>query len=340
MAVENGNRYARQTRFAGLGSNGQEKLGSARVAIVGCGALGGLQAEALARAGVGHITIIDRDFVEISNLQRQFLFTEKDATEGLPKAVAAERRLLEINSAIRVRGVIADLDPSNAQELLDGSQLILDATDNFETRFLINDFAVARKVPWIYGAAVGSYGLMMPILPSETVCLRCIYPEPPSGVQPTCETAGVLGSVTMLIASLQTGEALKIISGNKSLVRRRIVTADVWTGGIRELEIPRRDPNCPTCGRGEFLWLNGSKRAPISLCGQNAVQIHERARPVDLLELAEQLKGLGQIRANEFALRFFFDPFEMTVFRDGRAIIKGTTDPSVARGIYSRYVGV
>jgi molybdopterin/thiamine biosynthesis adenylyltransferase len=339
MGAENGNRYARQTRFAGLGENGQIGLSNAHAVIVGCGALGGIQAEALARAGVGRLTIIDRDFVETSNLQRQFLFTESDANQALPKAIAAERRLREINSEIRVEGIVADLDPAASQDLLEGAQLILDATDNFETRFLINDFAVARKVPWIYGAAVGSYGLMMPILPGETACLRCIYPEPPGGIQPTCETSGVLGSVTMLIGSLQAGEAIKILSGNTHLVRRRIVTADVWTGGVREVDIPARDPECPACKHNEFAWLNGSKRAPISLCGRNAVQIHERFRPVDLDGLALQLSGLGDVRANEFALRFLCDPFEITVFADGRAIIKGTTDPAVARGLYSRYVG-
>lgn len=339
MGAESEDRYSRQIRFAGLGESGQFELARAHVAIVGCGALGGLQAEALARAGVGRIRVIDRDFVEQSNLQRQFLFTERDAAEGLPKAVAAERRLREINSSIRVDGIVADLDPAGAEDLLGGAQLILDATDNFETRFLINDFSVARGVPWVYGAAVGSYGLMMLVIPGETPCLRCIYPEPPSGAQPTCETAGVLSSITMLIASLQVGEALKILSGNSQLARRKIVAADVWSGGIRETEMPARDPHCPACGLGEFLWLNGSKRAPISLCGRNAVQIHERFRPVDLRELQERLQGLGEVRANEFALRFFRDLFEITVFPDGRAIIKGTTDPAIARSLYTRFIG-
>jgi molybdopterin-synthase adenylyltransferase len=339
MDAESGNRYARQTRFEGLGDNGQLSLGAAHAVIVGCGALGGIQAEALARAGVGRLTLIDRDFVETSNLQRQFLFTESDAKQALPKAIAAERHLREINSEIRVEGIVADLDAGSAQDLLGAATLVLDASDNFETRFLINDYSVARRVPWIYGAAVGSYGLMMPILPGDTACLRCIYPEPPGGIQPTCETAGVLGSVTMLIGSLQTGEALKILSGNGHLVRRRIVTVEVWTGGIREVEMPRRDAECPACGRGEFAWLDGSKRAPISLCGRNAVQIHERFRPVDLKELAVRLHGLGEVRANEFALRFSREPFEITVFADGRAIIKGTVDPGVARGLYARYVG-
>ena len=332
-------RYARQVRFAGLGEGGQSALLDARVAIVGCGALGGLQAEALARAGVGRITVIDRDFVETSNLQRQFLFSEDDAAQALPKAVAAERRLRQINSTIEIRGVVADVDPAGISELLEGTQLILDATDNFETRFLINDFSVARGIPWIYGAAVGSYGLMMPVLPGETACLQCVYPEPPPGVQPTCETAGVLGSITMLIASLQTGEALKILSGHRELVRRTIVRADAWTGGVREVVGPERDLACPCCAHQEFSWLDGEKRAPISLCGRNAVQIHERSRPVNLKLLAQELAGLGRVLANDFALRFFLDPYEMTVFPDGRAIIKGTTDLGTARSLYSRYLG-
>lgn len=332
-------RYARQVRFQELGENGQAALGRARVAVVGCGALGGLQAEALARAGVGSITVIDRDFVEYSNLQRQFLFSEDDAIQGLPKAVAAARRLRSINSSIEIRGVVADVDSGSIGDLLEGAELILDATDNFETRFLLNDFSLARKVPWIYGAAVGSYGLMMPVLPAETACLRCVYPEPPAGLQPTCETAGVLGSVTMLIASLQVGEALKILSGHSELVRRTIVRADVWSGGVREVAAPARDPDCPACGRGEFPWLDGSKRIPVSLCGRNAVQLHERKRPLNLADLEQRLTGLGSVRANDFALRFFLDPFEITVFPDGRAIIKGTTDPGVARTLYSQYIG-
>jgi molybdopterin/thiamine biosynthesis adenylyltransferase len=337
--VAQNNRYSRQIRFPGLGATGQAYLATARVAIVGCGALGGLQAESLARAGVGHITIIDRDFVESSNLQRQFLFSEEDAAHALPKALAAETRLRQINSMIEIHGVVADLDPDSIADLLDQMDLILDATDNFETRFLINDFSVARTIPWIYGAAVGSYGLMMPVLPGDTPCFRCIYPEAPQGTQPTCETAGVLGSITMLIASLQAGEALKILSGNQKLVRRGLVTADVWTGGIREIQSPARDPECPACAKREFTWLNGSRRAPVSLCGRNAVQIHERRRPVNLMVLKDSLAGLGRVLANDFALRFFRDPYEMTVFPDGRAIIKGTTDLGVARSLYSQYIG-
>lgn len=322
-----------------MGDEGQERLLGSHAIIVGCGALGAVQAEALARAGVGRLTIIDRDFVEESNLQRQFLFSEHDASEGVPKAIAARRRIREINSSIEVRGVVADLEPGNAADLLSGADLILDGTDNFETRYLINDFAVFSAIPWIYGAAVGSYGLTMPVLPGETACLRCVYPEPPSGAQPTCETAGVLNSLTILIASLQVAEAFKILSGNGSKVRRKITTADVWSGGIREIEMPAPNPDCPACGKRQFSWLEGAHRAPVSLCGRNAVQIHERARPVDLEGLRSRLAQLGEVRANEFALRFFVEPYELTIFPDGRAIVRGTTDVGVARSLYARYVG-
>ncbi|MDQ6706449.1 MAG: ThiF family adenylyltransferase [Acidobacteriota bacterium] len=332
-------RYSRQIRFEGWGEKGQKRLLASHAIIVGCGALGTVQAEALARAGVGQLTIIDRDFVEESNLQRQFLFSERDAVEGVPKAVASLRRISEINSSIEVRGVVADLEPGNAIDLLRDSDIILDGTDNFETRYLINDFAISAAVPWIYGAAVGSYGLTMPILPGDTACLRCVYPDPPAGAQPTCETAGVLNSLTLLIASLQVAEALKILSGNRDKVRRKVTTADVWSVGIREVEQPARDPDCPACGRREFSWLEGAHRAPVSLCGRNAVQIHERARPMDLEALRCRLDGLGRVRANEFALRFFVGAYELTIFPDGRAIVRGTTDLGIARSLYARYVG-
>ena len=332
-------RYERQIRFGSWGENGQSKLSGAHAVIVGCGALGTLQAEALARAGTGRITLIDRDFVEESNLHRQFLFSERDALEAMPKAAAACRRLREINSEIDVRPIVADLDSASAHELLEGAELILDGTDNFETRYLINDFCIAADVPWIYGAAVGTYGLTMPVLPGETACLRCVYPDPPAGAQPTCETAGVLGSITMFIATIQAAEALKVLSGNREMVRRTILSADMWTGSIREAGPPPRDPECPACALRRFEWLAGSHRVPVSLCGRNAVQIHDRRRPLDLVELSRQLGELGDVRSNEFALRFVREPYELTVFPDGRAIVKGTTDPAVARSVYSRYIG-
>jgi molybdopterin/thiamine biosynthesis adenylyltransferase len=333
-------RYSRQSRFAGLGPEGQRRIRAARVAVVGLGALGSVQADLLARAGVGALRLIDRDFVEISNLQRQTLYQESDAAEALPKAVAAARRLARVNSEVEIEPMVGDLSPRNIDETLEGVALILDATDNFETRYLINDFAVRGGIPWIYGAAVGSYGLKLAIVPGLTACLRCVYSEPPRGAQPTCETEGVLGPVTAAIASLQTGDALKILACGRDSVCARLTTVDVWTGQIRQTAPPARDPDCPCCTRGEFPYLEGKHRAPISLCGRNAVQIHERSRPVNLPELASRLSALASVRVNEFALRAMLDPYELTVFPDGRAIIKGTTDAGIARSVYARYVGI
>jgi adenylyltransferase/sulfurtransferase len=332
-------RYSRQILFPGIGEEGQEALLRAHATIVGCGALGTFHAAALARAGVGSLTIIDRDYVEPSNLQRQWLFEESDAADALPKAAAAERRLALLNSSLRVRGVVADLTASNAADLLGDAQLILDGTDNFDTRYLINDFAVSRSIPWIYGAAVGSYGLTMPVFPDQTACLRCVYPNPPEGVQPTCETAGVLNVITSIVASYQVADGLKILCGRPDLVQKRITTIDIWQGTTRQIEIPLRDPDCPACGRREFPYLEETRRTSARLCGRNAVQIQERLQTLDLAELKSKLERLGEVRANEFALRFFLAPYEMTVFPDGRAIIKGTSDTGVARSFYARYIG-
>lgn len=332
-------RYSRQVRFAPWGEPGQARLGASRVAIVGCGALGTVQAEILVRAGVGVLRIIDRDVVELSNLQRQFLFSEADARDGTPKAVAAARRLAAINSEVALEPMVADLTPSSAAELLENTDLILDATDNFETRYLMNDFSVRENIPWIYGAAVSSYGLKLAILPSVSACLKCVYPEPPQGAQPTCETAGVLGSVTATIAALQTADAMKILALGPSGFVARLTTIDLWTGEIRQLAPPARDPDCVCCGRREFVHLDGSRGAPISLCGRNAVQIHERARPLDLNDLAKRLGELAPVRSNEFALRVTLDSYELMIFPDGRAIIKGTTNVGIARSLYARYVG-
>ena len=339
MEPEERERYSRQILFPGIGERGQEALLQSHAVIAGCGALGSFHAAALARAGVGRITIIDRDYVEPSNLHRQWLFDEADAAQSLPKAAAAERHIARINSSVRARGVIADLTASNVGELLDGAGIILDGTDNFETRYLINDYAVSRAVPWIYGGAVGSYGLAMTVIPHRTACFRCVYPEPPAGIQPTCETAGVVNVVVSAVASFQVAEALKILCGCAAPEYSRITMIDVWTGEIRQVASPERDPECPACGHGEFPYLEESSRAPASLCGRNAVQIHERARPIDLMELKSRLEPLGEVRANEFALRFMAAPYEMTVFPDGRAIVKGTSDTGVARSLYARYVG-
>jgi len=332
-------RYSRQVRFAPWGIDGQERIGASRVAIVGCGALGTVQAEILARAGVGLLRIIDRDLVELSNLQRQFLFSEADAKDGTPKAVAAARRLAKINSEVTVEPMVADLSPSNIADLFENIDLILDATDNFETRYLINDFSVRENIPWIYGAAVASYGLKLAIIPNMTACLKCVYPEPPQGAQPTCETAGVLSTVTATIAALQTADAMKILGTLEKNIAATITTLDLWTGEIRQIAPPSRDPDCVCCARREFVHLDGSRRAPISLCGRNAVQIHERSRPLDLADLARRLGELAPVRSNEFALRVTLDAYELMIFPDGRAIIKGTTDVGIARSLYARYVG-
>ncbi len=337
MSPRDRERYSRQILFAGIGQQGQQQLLDARVAVAGCGALGSFQAGALARAGVGFLRIIDRDYVELSNLQRQWLFDESDVEQSLPKAVAAARKIATVNSDVRVEPVVADLTSANVEDLLADVDLILDGTDNFETRYLINDFAVERKMPWMYGAAVGSYGIVMPVIPGETACLRCIYPDPPAGAQPTCETAGVLGPVTALIASLQVAGAIQILCGARPAPK--ITTVEVWTGEIRQVAQPGPVNDCPACGRREFPYLSGERRAPVSLCGQNAVQIHERARPLELRDLAARLAPLGSVRSNEFALRFEMPPYLMTIFPDGRAIIKGTTDVGIARSLYARYIG-
>jgi len=332
-------RYSRQILFPGIGERGQEALLSARVALVGCGALGSFHAAALARAGVGSMVIIDRDYVEPSNLQRQWLFEESDAADALPKAAAAERRLALINSSIHVRGVVADLTASNAEQLLGRVDLILDGTDNFDTRYLINDFSVSHSIPWVYGAAVGSYGLAMPVVPGRTPCLRCVYPNPPQSAQPTCETAGVVNVIASLVASYQVADALKILCGQADRVEARITTVDVWQGGTRQIAAPPRDPECPACGRRQFPYLEESRREPVRLCGRSAVQVQEREQSLDLAELKARLERIGEVRANEFAVRFFVPPYEMTIFPDGRAIIKGTSDAGLARSLYARYIG-
>ncbi len=331
-------RYSRQIVLTAIGEEGQRRLLASTAAIVGCGALGSLQASALARAGVGRLLLIDRDCLEPSNLQRQWLYEEEDLELDLPKAVAAARRLARINSAIEVRPLVADLTPSNIAELLEPAEVILDGTDNFETRYLINDYAVQRSKPWIYGAALGTYGLTMPIVPGRTACLKCLYPEPPSGSQPTCETEGILNAVTAAVAAIQAADAIKILCRGPDAVEPRITLLDLWEGRIRQTGQPGPQPDCPACARGEFPHLASLGRPPVVLCGRNAVQIHERGA-IHLEDLARRLAPLGEVRSSGFALRFRTGPYELTVFADGRAIVKGTSDPGVARGLYAKYVG-
>ncbi len=324
--------------FSGIGEDGQARLLTSRAVIVGCGAIGAAAANLLVRAGVGRVRIIDRDFVEPSNLQRQTLFDEADAREALPKAVAAERKLRSINSAITVEGVVADLNPRNAPELLAGFDLILDGTDNFETRFLINDFAVSSGLPWIYAAAVASYGLTMTVLPGVTPCLACLLETQRQGLEETCDTVGVLGSIVNLIASLEVADALKLLSGRAGQ-HSRLISCDVWSGRFQSVRVAR-NPDCRVCVRREFSYLEGQAQPHVTMCGRDSVQIHERGRALDLAALRTHLaRTIADVRQNDFLLRFRIPPYEMTVFADGRAILKGTKDPAVARSVYARYIG-
>ena len=334
-------RYSRQILFRGIGSEGQQKLAAARVAIVGCGATGSALAGLLARAGVGTLRIIDRDYVEPSNLQRQSLFDEKDAAESLPKAIAAARKIAAFNSQIVVEPKVEDLVPANIEVLLEGMSLILDGTDNFETRYLINDYAVDRSLPWIYSAAVGSYAVTLNVVPGQTACLACIFPDSPRGMVETCETSGILNSAVNLVASIAATEALKFLVGGAALLTcdELCLSFDVWTNEHAEISAAKPRPGCRACGERDFVHLAGEGRPHITLCGRNSVQIHERQRPIDFAEMNRRLQPHGTVRHNDFVLKFWHDPYEMTLFPDGRAIIKGTTDTAVARSLYARYVG-
>jgi adenylyltransferase/sulfurtransferase len=334
-------RYSRQILFRGIGSKGQRKLANARVALVGCGATGSALAGLLARAGVGTLRIIDRDYVEPSNLQRQSLFDEQDAAESLPKAIAATRKIAAFNSEIMLEPKVEDLVPANVEVLLEGMSLILDGTDNFETRYLINDYAVDRSLPWIYSAAVGSYAVTLNIVPKQTACLACIFPDSPRGMVETCETSGILNSAVNLVASIAATEALKFLIGGSSSpqLRRTLLSFDVWNNEQAEISAANPRPGCRACGERDFIHLAGEGRPHITLCGRNSVQIHERQRPIDFVEMDRRLQPHGIVRHNDFVLKFWREPYELTLFPDGRAIIKGTADTAVARSLYARYVG-
>ena len=327
--------------FAGIGPEGQRRLLASRATIVGCGAIGAAAANLLVRAGVGSVRIIDRDFVEPSNLQRQTLFDESDARNALPKAVAAQQKLRSINSGVEVKGVVADLNPRNAEELLSDCDLILDGTDNFETRLLINDFGVKAGRSWIYAAAVASYGLTMTIRPGLTPCLACLLESGKSSqsLEETCDTIGVLGPIVNLVASWQVAEALKILSGQPEALHGRLISCDVWTGRMQSVGLAR-NPECRSCAKHDYTYLEGEAQPHITLCGRDSVQIHERSRALNLAELAHRLQPVVKdVRQNDFLIRFRIAPYEMTVFADGRAILKGTKDPAVARSLYARYLG-
>jgi molybdopterin-synthase adenylyltransferase len=344
MNTEQREKYSRQILFSGIGADGQQSLLAASAVLVGCGALGTVVANLLVRAGLGRLRIVDRDFVELSNLQRQTLFEEVDAREALPKAVAAERHLRAINSDAKVEAVVTDLTPENAEELLAGFDLVIDGTDNFETRLLLNDAAISLKIPWIYAAAVGSYGVTLTILPGHTACLACLLEgrEKPFtlGTEDTCETAGIINAASGVIASIEAAEAIKLLIGKPETSHGRLVSCDVWTGKFQSIRISR-NPECRACGRREFTYLNGSAQPHVTMCGRDSVQIHQGSRKLDLGELGRRLANASaaEVRNNSFLLRFRVPPYEMTIFADGRAIVKGTQDPAVARSLYARFIG-
>ena len=335
-------RYSRQVLFAGIGAAGQKRLAASTVLVVGCGALGTAQLEALARAGVGRLRIADRDFVEPSNLQRQTMFTEADAAERLPKAIAAEHHLREVNSTIVVEPEVIDVNASNVERLMKNCDVVMDGTDNFATRYLLNDACVKHNISWIYGAAVGSYGVTMTIRPHETPCLRCVFEEaPPAASAPTCDTAGVIMPIINVVASVQVTEALKLLTNNQAELHKSLMQFDVWHNEWRRIKPGPPAPDCPTCGFGNFEALD-ENRADFAavLCGRNAVQISpSRAARVDFTNLAERLRSNGHVTFNDYLLRFRTGEYELTVFQDARSIIRGTDDITTARSLYAKFIG-
>jgi adenylyltransferase/sulfurtransferase len=337
-------RYARQIRFAPLGEDGQRRLLASRVLVCGCGALGSVLANTLARAGVGKLRIVDRDFVETTNLQRQVLFDEDDVAANLPKAIAAANKLRRINSQIEIEPIVADVDHLNILSLLEGVDCIVDGTDNFETRFLINDAAVKLGLPWVYGGSIGAGGQTMTILPGETPCLRCLITEaPPPGTTETCDTAGILGSIVNVVASIQATECIKILSGHREAVQRSLMVIDLWENRFLSMKAAglREGSDCTTCVRRKFEWLAGERGTHTAvLCGRNAVQLVQPGRGgVALDALAQKLTGVGRLSRNPFLLRLEVDGYTLTVFPDGRAIIGGTDDIPTARTVYAKYIG-
>ena len=335
-------RYSRQILFNGIGKEGQQRLAEARALLVGCGALGSAHAEALARAGVGKLRIVDRDFVEASNLQRQTMFTEQDAAERTPKAVAAANHIQEINSEIKVEAEIADVNHSNIERLVRDCDVVLDGTDNFATRYLINDACVKHERNWIYGAAVGSYGVTMTVRPHQTPCLRCVFEEaPPAASAPTCDTSGVIMPIISVVAAVQVAEALKLLTGDIAALHGSLMQFDVWRNEWRKINPGPPASDCPTCALNKFPTLEAAAGDFAAvMCGRNAVQISP-AQPtqVDFKALAERLSGAGEVKFNDYLLRFRTGEFELTVFQDARSIIRGTDEMQTARSLYAKYIG-
>lgn len=336
-------RYSRQILFEGIGREGQERLLASRVLIVGCGALGTAHAEALARAGVGRLSLVDRDFIEPSNLQRQTMFTEQDARERLPKAVACARHIKEINSEVEVEAEVSDVNRTNIERLIRGCDLVLDGTDNFSTRYLINDACVKHKTNWIYGAAVSSYGVTMTVRPHATACLRCVFEEAPeAGSAPTCDTSGVIMPIISIVSALQVTEALKLLTDSTESLHNSLMQVDVWRNEWRRIRLNGPNADCPACAKGiyESLDAEGNDFAAV-LCGRDAIQIRPpRPTVIDFERLAERLSASGEVSFNPYTLRFRVGEYELTVFKDARSIVRGTDDVNQARSLYARYVGV
>lgn len=341
--MPNDDRYSRQTRFSPIGEAGQQRLAAARVLLVGLGALGTVAADQLVRSGVGFVRLVDRDFVELSNLQRQSLFDEDDIRNNLPKAVAAESKLRRVNSSVQIEARVDDVNPSNVEDYLVDVDLVLDALDNFETRFVINDACAKHHKPWIYAAAVGSYGLVMPVIPGTTPCLRCLLGNLPApGASPTCETAGVIAPITHVIASIQVAEALKFLTGNLAPDDIRLTAYDVWSYRYQRIDVGKESmATCPVCSEGKFEYLDGSPLRTITLCGRNAVQLIPGVKgDIDFSELSKSIAAFGPVQFNDFLLRCSSPPYEITLFKDGRAIVKGTEEAGLARSVYSKMVGL
>jgi len=335
-------RYSRQILFNGIGEAGQRKLLAARALIVGCGALGSAHAEALCRAGVGSLRIVDRDFVEPSNLQRQTMFTESDAEKRLPKAVAAANHLREINSEVQIEPHVADVNYSNIEQLIDDCDVVVDGTDNFSTRYLINDACVKHKTNWVYGAAVGSYGVTMTVRPHQTPCLRCVFEEaPPAASAPTCDTAGVIMPIISIVSAVQVAETLKLITGHFDELHNSLMQFDVWRNEWRSINLSAPHRDCSTCGLGQFQTLSpASVETAAVLCGRDAIQISpSQPTVVNFSSLAERLRPAGDVKFNEYLLRFRTGPFELTVFQDARSIVRGTNEIATARSLYAKYIG-
>ena len=334
-------RYSRQTLFGPIGKDGQEKLSNASIAIIGCGALGTVIANNLCRAGIGRLVIADRDYIELNNLQRQILFDEDDIARRLPKAIAAAEKLRRVNSSTKIETLVEDINADGIESLVQEVDLVLDATDNFETRYLLNDTCVKYRKPWIYSAVIASYGVTMNIIPGDTPCLRCIFPEMPlPGTTPTCDTAGVLNGIVGAITGVASTEALKLLLKSEK-ASRAMFWMDLWENTSERIELPRQ-PDCPTCGQHLYEFLDSlSGTSSTSLCGRNAVQVRggKKGDKINLPDLAERLRPVGQVSFNEFLLRFLVDGYELTIFPDARAIIKGTDDEQVARSVYARYIG-